>query len=151
MSDETGCHELSVPGRGCVGVGVGAVVFDAQRRIFLARRGPEATNETGAWEFPGGTVMFGECLEDAVRREFLEEYGMEIAVTSLLGVFDHILPAEEQHWVSVTYLADHVSGTPRILEPQKCTDLGWFDIQALPAPLTVVSQANVRQYLQDHA
>lgn len=36
------------------------------------------------WEFPGGKVDLGETPEEAVKREFLEETGVEIAVGELL-------------------------------------------------------------------
>ena len=58
-----------------IGVGVGALIVDPQGRIFMARRGPQARNERGLWEFPGGKVEFGERLADALRREIREEYG----------------------------------------------------------------------------
>lgn len=83
-----------------IGVGVGAVIVDDQGRLFLARRGPQAKNERGLWEFPGGSVEFGECLTDALKREMREEYGVEITVGELLDVVDHLLPTEGQHWVS---------------------------------------------------
>ena len=105
-----------------------------------------AKNERGTWEFPGGSVEFGEKLVDAICREFREEYGMVIEVTELLSVDDHILPDEGQHWVSPTYLARHVSGQPRILEPGKCAAIGWFRIDTLPSPLSVITQANVESY-----
>ena len=130
-----------VPGRDHVGVGVGAVVRRGDGRVFLARRGPAARNEAGCWEFPGGTVDFGETLAETVRREFREEYGMAIEVTGLRGVADHLLPAEGQHWVSVTFDARHVGGEPRILEPGKCTEIGWFDEDALPSPLAKSAEA----------
>ena len=50
------------PGRDYVGIGVGAMVFDSEGRVFLAQRGPRAGNERGTWEFPGGKVSFGETL-----------------------------------------------------------------------------------------
>jgi mutator protein MutT len=124
------------------------MVFDALGRVFLARRGPAARNEAGCWEFPGGAVHFGETLEAAVRREFAEEYGMTIEVVALLGVADHILPAEGQHWVSPGYLARHVAGEPTIREPDRCTAIGWFDPAALPRPLSQVSRATLQHYSQ---
>lgn len=129
-----------------IGVGVGALVFNDRGEVFLAQRGPRAKNERGTWEFPGGSVEFGEKLVDAIRREFREEYGMVIDVTELLSVDDHILPDEGQHWVSPTYLARHVSGQPRILEPGKCAAIGWFRIDDLPSPLSVITQANAETY-----
>jgi mutator protein MutT len=75
-----------------IGVGVGAIIVDDRGRLFLARRGPQAKNERGLWEFPGGSVEFGEKLAQALQREMREEYGVEIAVGELLDVVDHILP-----------------------------------------------------------
>lgn len=133
-------------GRDCIGVGVGAIVFNEEGKAFLAQRGPKATNERGYWEFPGGQVEFGERLSEAIQREFHEEYGMGIEVIELLSVSDHILQDEQQHWVSPTFIARHVSGTPQILEPEKCTAIGWFFLSELPTPLSVVSEDNLRSY-----
>ena len=135
-----------VPGRDYIGVGVGAMVFDAAGQVFLAQRGPQATNERGAWEFPGGKVDFGETLAAAIGREFWEEYRMRIEVIELLGVPDHILPDEGQHWISPTFIARHVGGAPVICEPAKCAAIGWFDLTALPTPLSQVSQHDIALY-----
>ena len=131
-----------------IGVGVGAVIVHDDGRVFLALRGPAAKNERGLWEFPGGSVEFGERLADALRREILEEYGMEIEVGDLLDVVDHLLPDEGQHWVSPSYLCRVLSGQPTIREPGKCADIGWFALDALPAQLTLVTQANLAHYRQ---
>ncbi len=131
-----------------IGVGVGAILVDDRGRLFLARRGPGAKNERGLWEFPGGSVELGERLAEALQREMREEYGVEIAVGELVDVVDHILPAEGQHWVSPTYLCKITSGEPRILEPSKCTEIGWFDPQAVPGDLTVITRENLEHYLK---
>jgi 8-oxo-dGTP diphosphatase len=130
-----------------IGVGVGALIVDPQGKIFLARRGPAAKNERGLWEFPGGSVEFGERLADALKREMREEYGIEIAVGKLLDVVDHILPEEGQHWVSPTYLCRIVSGMPEIREPGKCTEIAWFDPESAPQDLTVITRENLEHYL----
>jgi ADP-ribose pyrophosphatase YjhB (NUDIX family) len=135
-----------IPGRDYIGVGVGAMVFDREGRVFLAKRGPRASNERGYWEFPGGKVSFGEKLIDAVRREFLEEYEMEIEVVELLSVDDHILVEEKQYWISPTYLARHLRGVPRIVEPEKCSAIGWFSLSALPEPLSLITQLDLNRY-----
>ncbi len=80
-----------------IGLGVGAVIVDERGWLFLARRGPEAKNERGLWEFPGGSVEFGETMAQALRREMREEYGVEIEVGDLLDAVDHILPDEGCH------------------------------------------------------
>lgn len=129
-----------------IGVGVGALIVDAQGRLFLAQRGPQAQNERGLWEFPGGSVEFGETLADALRREIQEEYGIQIAVGELLDVVDHLLPDEGQHWVSPTFLCTILAGEPKICEPEKCSALGWFYPYEMPSPLTQISQKNLIRY-----
>lgn len=133
-----------------IGVGVGAMVFNPQGQVFLAQRGEKAKNERGCWEFPGGKVEFGERLADACQREFREEYSMEIRIGALLAVDDHILPDERQHWVSTTYVAMHIAGDPVIKEPTKCRAIGWFSLDALPEPLSLITQFNVRDYAKQH-
>lgn len=131
-----------------IGVGVGALIINDDGKIFLARRGPLAKNERGLWEFPGGSVEFGEKLADALRREIFEEYGVEIEVGKLLDVVDHILPEESQHWVSPTYLCRIIRGQPVIREPGKCGEIGWFDPRDVPQDLTMISRINLEHYLQ---
>jgi len=132
-----------------IGVVVGAIIVDNQGRLFLARRGPQAKNERGLWEFPGGSVEFGERLTDALKREMREEYGVEIVVGELLDVVDHILPAEGQHWVSPTFICRIVSGVPTIREPGKCTEIGWFAPDAVPEDkLTLITRENLCHYRQ---
>jgi len=127
-----------------IGVGVGAVITNNEGRYFLARRGKEARNEKGKWEFPGGSVEFNETLENALIREVREEYGFDIKVEKLLDVVDHIIPAEKQHWVSPTFLCTPASGTPRILEPHKCDEIGWFALGEIEAKdLTIASRKSL--------
>ena len=134
-----------------IGVGVGAVIFNRDGALFLAKRGKEARNEKHKWEFPGGGVEFGETLANALVREVREEFGFVIEVVQLLEVVDHILPGEKQHWVSPTYLCRYKNGKPCIKEPHKCEEIGWFDIGAIPSKdLSKASQKSLqslRKYL----
>lgn len=139
-------NKRMIPGRDYIGVGVGAMIFNADGLVFLSRRGPAARNERGCWEFPGGRVEFGERLVDAIVREFREEYDMRIEIDALLSVFDHLLPDEQQHWISPTFIGRHVGGEPRIVEPEKCSAIGWFALDTLPAPLSMISQDNLLHY-----
>ena len=127
-----------------IGVGTGAIIFNKDGSLFLAKRGKEARNEKHKWEFPGGSVEFGETLENALVREVREEFGFVIEVIQLLDVVNHILPREKQHWVSLTYICRYRSGKPRILEPLKCEEIGWFNLNDIPMKeLTVASRKSL--------
>jgi 8-oxo-dGTP diphosphatase len=59
-------------------------------RLFVARR--KAGGDLGGkWEFPGGKVEDGESDEDALRREYREEFGLEVETGPLLASaqFEH--------------------------------------------------------------
>jgi mutator protein MutT len=130
-----------------IGVGVGAVILNAEGKVFLAKRGREVRNESGRWEFPGGGVEFGETLENALAREVREEYGLEIEVQELLDVVNHLIPAEKQHWVSPTFLCRVKSGAPSIREPHKCDEIGWFTLNEIPEGLlTIASKKSLESF-----
>ena len=129
-----------------IGVGVGALIVGEDEKVFLAQRGPVAKNERGHWEFPGGVVEFGETMATALRREMLEEFGIEIEVGDLLDVVDHILPEEKQHWISPTFICKILSGSPAIRELEKCAAIGWFALDEMPAGLTRITSENLKNY-----
>jgi mutator protein MutT len=131
-----------------IGVGVGVILVDQEGRLFLARRGPSSKNERGLWEFPGGSVEFGETLAAAIQREMREEFGIEIEVGQLVDVADHILAEEGQHWVSPTFRGRIVSGEPSIQEPGKCSEIGWFSVEQVPVELSQVTCINLTHYLE---
>jgi 8-oxo-dGTP diphosphatase len=62
---------------------VGAVVLDGAGRLLLVRRGREPSR--GLWSVPGGRVEPGESGPDAIRREVLEETGLDVTVGAPVG------------------------------------------------------------------
>jgi 8-oxo-dGTP diphosphatase len=134
-----------------IGVGTGAIIFNKEGKVFLARRGPKARNESGKWDFPGGSVEFGEPCEEAIKREIKEEYDFDIEVLELLEVVNHIIPEEKQHWVSPSFIAKKVGGTPRNLEPEKCTEIRWIDLSEInPDELTMPSRSNFLKFREKY-
>lgn len=127
-----------------IGVGVGAVIFNEEGKLFITLRGKEAKNERGKWEIPGGSVEYGETFAQAIKREIKEEIGVAIEIMELLGICDHIIPDEHQHWVSPTYICKIKKGVPKILEPNKCAAIGWYTLEeAEKLPLSIVSKYDV--------
>jgi mutator protein MutT len=130
-----------------IGVAVGAMIFNEKNELFLSKRSQNCKNEKGCWEAPGGGVDFGEKLTDAIKREMKEEYGIEIEITEQFPAADHIIPNENQHWVPTTFLAKLKSGSrPKIMEPEKCDEIGWFPLKKLPSPLSIITKLDLEYY-----
>lgn len=108
----------------CPVVGVGGVVI-ADGRTLLIRRGHPPLE--GEWSIPGGTLEVGETLLDAVRRELLEETGMEVRVGELIEAFERIFPDDDgqpkYHFVILDYLCEAAGGQARA--GSDVTDVAW--------------------------
>ena len=113
-------------------IGVGAVIVSGGR-VLLVRRDTEPLR--GEWSVPGGMLELGEKLRDGVRREALEETGLEVEAGEVLEVFDSIftdaLGRTQYHYVLIDYLCRPVSGEARA--GSDVSDVRWVTPEALPA------------------
>jgi ADP-ribose pyrophosphatase YjhB (NUDIX family) len=68
----------------------------------------------GLWHLPGGTVLLGESLDQAIQRIVLDETGLEVTGKQLVGMLEF---SDENtpffHTVSAVYQVMVNSGTPR--------------------------------------
>jgi mutator protein MutT len=90
-------------------------------QVLIARR-QSGDHQGGRWEFPGGKRHPGETIEACLRREMLEEVGIEIVVGPLWRALTHVYPDRR---VSLYFhFCDLRSGTPT---PIQCDELRWID------------------------
>ncbi len=135
---------MASPGIDFPGVGVGlAIMRDGRLLLYRRMKAPEA----GFWNIVGGKVDHLEPAEHAARREAEEETGLAIGRLEFLGHTEQIIAADRQHWVSLLYKTDDIDGEPQLTEPDKLSDFGWFELDALPEPLSAFTAA-VLPYLK---
>lgn len=68
-----------------------AAIIVKGNEVFATQRG--YGDFKGWWEFPGGKIETGECPQDALRREIMEELQAEISVGYLLETVEWDYPA----------------------------------------------------------
>mmetsp|Transcript_40836 Transcript_40836/g.73130 ORF Transcript_40836/g.73130 Transcript_40836/m.73130 type:complete len:144 (-) Transcript_40836:660-1091(-) len=134
------------PGKDYVGVGCGALVFNAEGKVLLLKRSPTARTDPGAWARPGGALEFGETAEECVTREVLEETGVHVQNLAFLDMTQNI--CEGQHWVALGYTADYCGGVVTNTEPSKHDDLQWCDPARPPSPLAPYTRVALDMYLK---
>lgn len=104
--------------------------------VLLQQRG-DVPFMAGHWAAgAAGHIERGEDAFAAARRELREE--LDVEADDLRFEFSmqrtlHADPIDER--VDFFFTARVWAGEPRIMESSKCAELGWFRLDALPAPM----------------
>ncbi len=130
--NKTRIENFGKASRDFIGVGVAAVIMDEEGRVLMQKRGGKASNEVGKWKFPGGRIEYREKAEDALKREMKEELGVEVEIEKFLFNLENYIPEEGEYWFVPVYLCRIKKGRVRNMEPEKCEEIAWFDIESLP-------------------
>ena len=112
-------------------VGVGGIVLDDDRVLLVRRRNPPLQ---GRWSLPGGHLELGETLVEAVRREVLEECGLDVSVGPLVDVVDRIhrdaSGRVEYHFVLADYVC-RATGPEAAVAGSDAADVRWARLEEL--------------------
>jgi ADP-ribose pyrophosphatase YjhB (NUDIX family) len=117
--------------QGKLRVGASAVIFDETReKVLVTRR-----SDNGRWCLPSGAVDPGETVEEACIREVLEETGLRVRVTRLIGVYSSpdmlvVYPdGNKWHLIAFSFEAEVVGGELRLSD--ETTEAGYYAIDGL--------------------
>ncbi|MFJ7626697.1 phosphotransferase [Streptomyces sp. NPDC097595] len=118
---------------------------DRGPEVLLSRRAGDVY-ASGLWHAPSGHVET-ETVVDAVVRETLEETGLVVAPADVrAAVTVHHRPPVGRARIGVFFEVRRWSGTPRVMEPDKCDAMGWFALDALPEPMVAYCRAGLDAY-----
>lgn len=99
------------------------VAIDAKGRVLLVRR--KHPPHVGGYALPGGFVDIGESVEDACRRELMEETGIKAGRLRLVGVYSDPERDPRGHSVAIAFLTRVGSGRP--VAGDDAADAAWVD------------------------
>jgi ADP-ribose pyrophosphatase YjhB (NUDIX family) len=113
-------------------VGVLAVVRRGARFLLARRSIPPGI---GKWGFPGGMQELGETVNEATRRELMEETGIDAEPIASLTVLDAIRRDDDGrvkvHFALVCVLCQWRSGEGEPIEDAEA--VGWFGAEEIAA------------------
>lgn len=112
---------------------VDCVVFgldDEDLKIMLIRRGLEPFK--GKWALPGGFVRVDETIDDAARRELVEETGLEKVYMEQLYTFGDVGRDPRERVVSVAYYALVRLSDYKVQAASDASDAAWFPVSDVP-------------------
>lgn len=104
------------------------IIIEFQEGIVLIDR----KNPPYGWALPGGFVDYGESLEDAARREALEETGLQVELKRQMHTYSDPRRDPRQHTISTVFIA---RGKGRLQAADDAKGAGVFRRDSLPAPI----------------
>ncbi len=110
--------------------GVGVYIINDKKEILLSLR--SSVHAPGYWCPPGGHIEYGESFFETASKESKEEVDLEIKAIKVIGVTSDVYPDELKHYITVHILATEYAGCPKLMEPDKFSDMKWFPLSQLP-------------------
>jgi 8-oxo-dGTP diphosphatase len=115
-------------------LGVFAAIVDEDERILCVRM----NYATHAWTTPGGRVELGESPLDALKREVLEECGLDVIVDELVGVYSK--PHKDD---IVLFFRARVVGQNPWQPNSEIAQVGYVGRNELPEPMGFVARTRI--------
>lgn len=120
-----------------------------KKQILLQRRRNTGFAD-GLWDFScAGKVEDGESMTAAAVREAKEELGVAVAAKSLqFAVLLHKCDKPcNLVYCNAYFVCAEYDGEPTVCEPEKCSELKWFDLDNLPEDLIDDRKCALKAYL----
>lgn len=111
--------------------------------VLIERRNPPP-----GWAIPGGFVDVGESVEAAAVREALEETGLRVTLTALLGLYSDPGRDPRGHTVTAVYVAA-ARGSPAAADDAK--NLRIVALDQVPHPLAFDHALVLQDYAEFRA
>ena len=111
------------------------IILRKENQILLMKRS-QSVSHGGLYSIPGGGVDGLETLPSAAVREAYEELGVIINAQDLklVHILHHKTP-EQLEYISFFFETEIWQNKPVVMEPTKCDEMAWFDVDALPEPM----------------
>lgn len=125
---------------------IACIALDGNK-VLIAHRIP--VGQMGdRWEFPGGKVEQGETDEQAVMREFREEFGVDVTVGTQIAV------SEFEHNGQTVFLHAYQIFVPHNGQKKKYvltehTEYAWIDVLDIPNLNFVDSDLKIYEQVRD--
>lgn len=106
-------------------------LVERELHVLLVQRGREPFK--GAWALPGGFVKIDEDLEDAARRELLEETGFSARYLEQLQTFGRPDRDPRERVISVAYFTIVAADTTQIRAGSDAAAAKWYPVRRKPS------------------
>ena len=99
-------------------------------KILLLKIRSKSAHDAGRWEIPGGKVKKCEFFDEALKREYLEETGLDIDIVSLYNVVrnDYTACKTSEEVKSIQLIMKVTCKSDEVSISREHDDYGWFTL-----------------------
>lgn len=121
---------------------VDVIVCNSRKEVLLIER----KNPPYGWAIPGGFVDYGETVEEAAKRELLEETGIKVEEISLLGIYSDPKRDPRFHTISMVYYA---FSDEKPVAGDDAKNAMFFNINGLPSEIAFDHRKIINDFTQN--
>lgn len=111
----------------------GLMILTKDNQVLLLKKAKDHKYAPGSYTVPSGSKEPKESPLDSAIRETKEEVGVIVAPEDAKLV--HVTfrgKTNGEEWADFFFSATKWKGEPKLMEPHKCDEVAWFDLDALP-------------------
>ena len=126
-------------------IGTALIVLNENNQVLLGKR--KNNVRAGNYGLPGGRIEKGEKLLDCAKRELKEETNLEAVEIEFLVAVKEWQLDQDHDFVHFVFLCKKYGGDLKTMEPDKCEDWEWFDLDKVSGRLSVRPRRNGDRFM----
>lgn len=123
--------------------GISAAIIVSEGKVLMVRR--RISEGELMWQFPAGAIEDGEAAEEAAVRETVEETGLVVAATKLLGERVHPKTGRLMSYTA----CEPLQGEARVADEEELDAVAWVAHSEIKEYVPYGLFGPVQEYLDD--
>lgn len=124
-------------------IGTAIIVLNKKGEILMGKRGN--VYGAGFYGMPGGRIELKEPVIDTVKRELMEETGLNTEHADFMGIVREL--QGDYNFIHFGFLVKDFPGDPQNKEPEKCEGWEWISLDKLPESILPGHKAIIDLYI----
>lgn len=108
-------------------------ICEFKGKILLLKVRSKSSHDAGKWEIPGGKVKKCEFFDEGLKREYLEETGLEVDIVSLYNVVrkDYVACKTSEEVKSIQLIMKVTCQSDEVAVSEEHDDYAWFSLDEI--------------------